>query len=90
MLCPECRLDNPPGARFCGRCGAAMRGAGRPPTKTKGHDLWSPVLLAVAIGFFVWTSVLQATGRHLVALGLGASAALIMIRLGTARPASHA
>jgi len=31
MICPNCGLDNPPGARFCGNCGTTLGGAAPPP-----------------------------------------------------------
>ena len=33
MICPNCGLDNAPGARFCGNCGTTL-GAAPPPPNT--------------------------------------------------------
>lgn len=58
MWCPRCGEENPPGARFCGRCGAALP-ISPPPQKAAGSLGWF-VLLAVialaggiALGFFL-------------------------------------
>lgn len=31
MICPNCGLDNPPNARFCGNCGTTLSGSAAPP-----------------------------------------------------------
>ena len=42
MTCPNCGLENPPGARFCANCGTTLGGAAPPPPSTPPNDPYNP------------------------------------------------
>jgi len=52
-------------------------------------DLWGPVVLSTAVGFFVWTTVACLMGSGLAAAAVAAPAAVILFAVGLPRSAHH-
>src|SRR5579875_2484819 len=42
MTCPNCGLENPPGARFCGNCGTSFTGGPMPPPPPPPNAYYDP------------------------------------------------
>lgn len=48
MPCPKCNFENPPEARFCGKCGEALRTPAPPPPADDGVS--QELKIGIAIG----------------------------------------